>query len=86
MLRVLASLENLAVSCQVLIAQALTGTAGGGGFSGRANGARRDDGLIGRSLNIARGPHRSVFPLESPKCPRCMSSIGGGSLYRGLHH
>jgi hypothetical protein len=42
----------------VLYVQSLTGTSGGGGFSGRSAGARRDESLVGRSLNIMRGPHR----------------------------
>jgi hypothetical protein len=50
-----------------MLVQSLTGTSGGGGFSGRAAGARRDESLVGRSLNIMRGPHRylaAVTPHE----------------------
>lgn len=58
-----------------MLVQSLTGTSGGGGFSGRAAGARRDESLVGRSLNIMRGPHRYLAALTPSEHYLCFMSM-----------
>ena len=51
------------------------GSAGvGGGYSGAANLAERDEALVGRTIKIMKGPHKCACPAIC-HCPRALPYI-----------